>query len=248
MSRLRAFIPFILLAAGGCVHQGTLKPVDTKQARRVITRLTRARQGVKTIHVRMHAAIYGHGKARKGRMDVFAKADKLRAEVWGPTDNLLDLIVVCGERFMHLSPGKKRCITGNTDRLKALPLPLPQKNLPALLAGLGPEPKNATVAGDDSEFVLNGAMDNQKYTVNCSMAPITVNYYAIEVSGHKTYRIRQSRFRDAGGFRIPGRIRISLPGMTAVFKYKKTELNVPLGDDVFDCKCPPGDWKDHGKG
>jgi len=233
---------YILTAAffvlqSGCSHE-IVKNISADQAKQVISRLSQARAGIKSIHIRTRAALYSHGKARKGRMDLFAKGGNLRSEVWSPTDNLLDLTVVCDKRFVHVNLMKSTCEIGPTRSLNFLPISLPYPDIQAVLAGLGPDPKDAVVYSIGDEFLLKSPKN--EYKIKAGLGPLRVTYYELLMKGTH-YKVRQKRFKRVDGLdgmAIPHWIRIEFKGNLIQLKYKSVEINPKLGDDVFKCECP----------
>ena len=229
----------VLVLVGGCTHHHTLKPTEPEQENRVITLLKAARSRVKSIHIRMRAAQYGHGKARKGRMDLFAKGSNLRMEIWSPTDNLLGLSIVCGSKFVYINPIKKTCRRGDAANWRFLPIALPQPQLPAMLAGLGMEPDGSKVFTDGDGFALVKTLKDRTYRMFLNENPLVITSYELS-QGKKKFLVEQSRFKADDGFMIPHRIKITMPDRTILMKYRIVEPNKVFEEDLFDCSCPKG--------
>lgn len=225
---------FVLMA--GCSDE-IVKTVSQAQSKVVSNRLLQARAGIHAIHIRMWAAVYSHGKARKGRMEVFARGANLRSEIWSPTDNLLDLTVVCNKRFVHLIPDQSICETGPVSILDSLPISLPYPNIPAIFAGLGPAPENAMVFRIGNDFLLKSPPGQGYYKLRVRLNPLKVLFYELSTN-NKRYKVTQKRFKSLNGLLIPYWIRAESRDKLIQLRYKTVEINPELANDVFKCECP----------
>lgn len=233
----RLFLIVIFLALQtGCSGE-IIKTVPEQQAKQVISALMQARERIHAIHIRMRAAVYSHGKARKGRMEVFARGGNLRAEIWSPTDNLLDLTVVCNDHFIHLIPDKSICETGPVSILDFLPIALPYPNIPTFFAGLGPDPKNAMVFHVSDSFLLKFPREQGHNNMKVALNPLRVFSYELSVS-NKRYEVTQRRFKPAKDLLIPRWIRAETGDKLIQLKYKTINVNPDLSADIFKCTCP----------
>ncbi len=234
---LKTFIVLLVVLQIGCTVTRELKPVSKGRSARVISGLLQARAKVQAIHVRMRAARYSGHTARKGRLEVFSRGADLRLEIWSPTDNLLDLTLICKEHFVHEIPGKRLCIEGNVHVLKFIPVVLPYPGIQALFAGLGPNPRAAAVFDAGDGLVLKSDAGPVKYTMNVATNPLRVVSYSVD-AGTRRFHVRQTDFRLIDGVLVPMRFRITGSNQVILFRYKSVAINPDLSDDVFDCSCP----------
>ena len=224
---------FVVACAGGLGYV-RLGPRETHA---IVGKLEEHASKVSTIHFRARAELYFKGKARKGYLEVFATARELRAEVWSPTDNLLDYLVLCKDKgaAIEVVPPRRRCYWVKKS-LFGMPL---VGDYARFFAGAGVKLESVTgEQGEGGDVVrLEGMHQGHRCREVIEGGKVTEIVCALKDG---PVRVKYSRFLTKAGLLIPGYTRIDFPGGTAILRYRSVELGKPMEPGTFDCQCPGG--------
>ena len=226
---------FLWLLITGCSSTEHYVKVDNPENTAILQRWMSI-SPPETVHIRARAEYYGHGISRKGYLEAFVKGRKARLELWGPTDILLEYIVVKGSRLVDVVPPKKKCLVGVGVNFMGLDLSN-RMNYSRFFSGLGINLKEVRVFRGNSSWLLKG----KKGRMTCSMV-LRKSDMAVLSYGCKgkrgQWKIRQSDFEKKKGIKVPKKIILTTVRGMLILKIRVFEVDKPLDNSAFDMKCP----------
>ncbi len=226
---------FLWLLITGCSSTEKYLKVDNPESTDILQRW-KTINPPETVHIRARAEYYGHGISRKGYLEAFVKGRKARLELWGPTDILLEYIVVNGSRLVDVVPPKKKCLVGAGVNFMGLDLSN-RMNYSRFFSGLGINLKEVQVFKGSSSWLLKGKKDGMSCSMILRKSNMAVLSYGCK-GKRSQWRIKQYDFEKKAGVEVPKKIILTTAKGMLILKIRLFEVDKPLDSSAFDMKCP----------